>query len=64
MKGFHDSQGLAIRLTDAPVIDAHPYGLPEQHLVHSVETVHEGQNHDERLRATLARFREWKRRKA
>ena len=39
---------------------AHLYGLNEKHLIHISETFHEGWDYDERLRATLKYFREWK----
>ncbi|MBI2891240.1 MAG: hypothetical protein HYY13_10710 [Nitrospirae bacterium] len=61
MKVLHDSQGLAIRLTDAVV--ALLNGLSEKHLVQIVETFHKRWGHDERLRATLKHFREWNRRR-
>ncbi len=41
---------------------AHLYGLTEQHLVHIFETFHDRWEYEERLRATLKHFREWKRR--
>lgn len=46
-----------IRELDAVV--AHLYGLTESQLVHIFETFHEGWDHEERLRATLAHFRAW-----
>lgn len=42
---------------------AHLYGLSEKHLIHIFESFHEGWDCQERLRATLKHFREWKRRK-
>jgi len=41
---------------------AHLYGLSEKHLVHLFETFHEGWDYEERLRATLKHYGEWKRR--
>jgi hypothetical protein len=39
---------------------AHLYSLEEKHLVHIFETFHEGWDYEERLRATLKHFRQWK----
>ena len=50
-----------IRELDAVV--AHLYGLNERHLRHIFETFHEGWDYEERLRATLRHFRDWKKRR-
>lgn len=41
---------------------AHLYGLKQKHLRHIFETFHEGWDYEERLRATLKHFQEWKKR--
>ena len=41
---------------------AHLYGLEENHLVHIFKTFHEGWDYEERLRATLKHFHDWRRR--
>jgi len=41
---------------------AHLYGLTEAHLVHIFETFHEGWDYEERLRATLDHYSDWKER--
>jgi len=42
---------------------AHLYGLSEQHLTHIFETFHEGWDYEERLRATLRQYWDWRKRR-
>ena len=56
-----DEKADMIRELDAVV--AHLYGLNERHLRHIFETFHEGWDYEERLRATLRHFRDWKKRR-
>ena len=39
---------------------AHLYGLEEKHLVHVFETFHEGWDAEERLKATIRHFADWR----
>lgn len=39
---------------------AHLYGLSDKHLGVIYETFHEGWDYEERLRATLKHFKQWK----
>ncbi|MBU1320053.1 MAG: hypothetical protein KKH67_12770 [candidate division Zixibacteria bacterium] len=39
---------------------AHLYGLNQKQLTHIFETFHEGWDYEDRLRATLKHFKEWK----
>ncbi|MBM3320757.1 MAG: hypothetical protein FJY73_08800 [Candidatus Eisenbacteria bacterium] len=48
------------KIHELDAVVAHLYDLKEKHLVHIFETFHEGWDHEERLRATLKHFREWR----
>ena len=53
-----DEKNDMIHELDAVV--AHLYELEENHLVHIFETFHEGWDYEERLRATLTHFQNWR----
>jgi hypothetical protein len=50
------------KIHELDAVVAHSYGLQEKHLVHIFGTFHEGWDYEERLRATLKHFREWRKR--
>lgn len=50
------------RIRELDAVVAHLYGLDEKHVVHMFETFHEGWDYEDRLRAMLKHFGEWKRR--
>ena len=50
------------KIHELDAVVAHLYGLKEKHIRHIFETFHEGWDHEDRLRATMKHFREWKRR--
>jgi len=50
------------KIHELDAVVAHLYGLKEKHLVHIFETFHEGWDYEERLRATLKHFHDWRQR--
>ena len=50
------------KIHELDAVVAHLYGLKEKHLIHIFATFHEGWDYEQRRRATIKHFRDWRKR--
>lgn len=58
--GPMDPDAKSDMIAELDAVVAHLYGLTESHLRHIFETFHEGWDYQDRLEATLVRYRNWR----